>query len=93
MKSKSYDRQISLICITCGESQFEYDNEIPDEVREYKCFSCERIYTKDELFKENGEIIYEQLNEIGEELLNNTANKLDNVFKKSFNRNKNFKFK
>jgi DNA-directed RNA polymerase subunit RPC12/RpoP len=93
MKSKNYDRQISLICSTCGESQFESDDEISEEIREYKCVSCNRIFTKDELFKENGEVIDEHLNEIGEEVLKDTAKELNKAFKKAFKGSKNIRFK
>lgn len=93
MKSKNYDRQVSLICSTCGGNQFEYDDEVEEEIREYRCISCDRSFTKDELFKENGEIFDEQISEIGEEVLKDAAKELDKAFKKAFKGNKNIKFK
>jgi len=83
MKSKNYDRQLSLTCTTCGESQFEYDDKISEEIRGYRCVCCDRVFTKDELVKENGEILEEHLNEIGEEVLKDAVKELKKAFKGS----------
>lgn len=64
MKSKNYDRQVILICSTCGETQFEFDDKVDKEIRKYKCISCDRTFTRDELLKKNGEIIDEQVSKI-----------------------------
>jgi hypothetical protein len=93
MKSKNYDRQFSLICSTCGGTHFEYDDGKEEEIREYKCISCNRVFMKDELIKENNEFIEEQTKEIGEEFLKDTKKEIENMFRKAFRGNKNIKFR
>ena len=89
MKFKNYDRQVSLICPTCGNTQFEFDDEIEEEIRKYKCIACDSVFTKNEIIKENGEIIDEQISEIGEDVKKD----LEKALKEAFKNNKNINFK
>lgn len=84
MTSKNYDREISLMCPTCGESQFKYDDEAEIENMEFQCISCNQVFSKDDLLKENGELIEEHFSEMGNEILEDTAKKLKKAFKRGF---------
>ncbi len=84
MKSKNYNREISLLCPTCGESQFEYDDEVEIENMEFKCLSCNQVFSKDDLIKENGELIEEHFSEMSEEILEDAAKELRKAFKRGF---------
>lgn len=93
MKSEDYDRHVSFICSSCGGTQFKYDDEVEEEIREYQCISCDQIFTSQELLKENGEIIDEEVSEMGEEILKDAEKELKKAFKKGSKGNKNIKFK
>jgi predicted nucleic acid-binding Zn-ribbon protein len=82
MKSKNCNREIYLLCPTCGESQFEYDDEVKIENMEFKCLSCNQLFSKGDLIKENGELTEEHFSEMGEEILEDAAKKLRKAFKK-----------
>lgn len=84
MNPKNYDRKVSLMCSTCGESIFKYDHEVEIENMEFECISCEQIFSRDELMDENRENLERVFSEIGKEMLEDAAKKLRKAFKKGF---------
>src|SRR5690625_5672074 len=76
MNPKNYDRKVSLMCSTCGESIFKYDHEVEIENMEFECISCEQIFSRDELMDENRENFERVFSEIGKEMLEDAAKKL-----------------
>ena len=93
MKSEKYNRQISLMCSTCGGTQFEHDDALEEEMREYRCASCDRIFSHDELLNENQASFEANFQEMGDEILKDAQKELDKSFKKAFRGNKFIKFK
>ena len=81
MGSEKYERSVTMVCPTCGNKDFEHG----DDGGPLRCRSCDRIFTRDELIKENGAIIDAEVNEIKEEVLND--------LKKVFASSKFIKFK
>jgi len=84
MNSKNYDRKVSLMCPTCGESIFKYDNEVEIENMEFECISCKQVFSRDELMNENREVFERAFSEMGKEMLEDAAKELRKAFKKGF---------
>lgn len=81
MDAEKYNRSVTLICPTCGGTQFEYDKGVDETIELVKCLSCNRELTKDELIRENSENISENVKEISNEIVNDAAKALRKVFK------------
>lgn len=88
---KSYNFSAPLLCISCGDSDFDYN----EDKSWIKCNRCLREYNGgyDELVELNQGSIGEELEkkkaEIGEDLKND----ISDMIKKTFKGNKNIKFK
>lgn len=93
MNNEKYDRNISLLCPTCGCSSFSYDEGVNETIQIMTCASCEREFTKDELMLENSENIDEHLSEIKSEMVNDVADDIRKSLKKAFSSSKNIRFK
>lgn len=78
MNDEKYSRKVTLSCPTCGNSNFEYD---PNNTGSIRCPSCEREFSKDELIRENGEIIENNLDEVKREIAKDIKKELQNLFK------------
>lgn len=61
MDEGTYDRSIAMRCSTCGGADFEYDEDDEGPIR---CTSCDRVFIRDELVAENGEVIEAAVDEI-----------------------------
>ena len=90
MKS-SYDKSIQLRCITCGDTDFEF-NEDKSWV---KCNRCGKEYLGgyDELVELNKETINQELDKTKEEIGKDLQKEMNEMLKKAFKGNKNIKFK
>lgn len=77
-----YGRTISLLCPTCGGTQFEYESEDADDNSQpVKCPACGFITTKAELMEANGENIDAHVDEIKKQLLKDVTQSLKDAFK------------
>lgn len=93
MRTGKYNRNVTLICPTCGGSQFETGDDIDEQTASAKCLSCDRELTKDELIRENSANIEEHASEIGKEAMGDFAKEMKKIFKKTFSGNKYIKFR
>jgi uncharacterized Zn finger protein (UPF0148 family) len=93
MNPDKYNRSISLLCPTCGCSDFKYGDGVGETIQVMTCASCKREFNKDDLIKENSENIDENLSEIKEEATKDAVNELRKSLKKSFSGSKNIRFK
>lgn len=93
MNTERYDRRVSLLCSTCGNDQFEFDQGVDDSLEIAKCASCGREIDKDNLIRENSENINAHVEEIGQQIVKDVANDLRSRLKKAFQGNKNIKFR
>ena len=70
-------RQITLLCPTCGNDQFEYPDEVneqsPDKEIVFKCSDCGSKFTKTELIEQNQEVIRNHLEEIESDIVGEIA--------------------
>ncbi len=56
-KLEKLERQINLLCPTCGGDQFEYDTGDPQNAALFTCASCGREIQREDLLDENQELI------------------------------------
>jgi len=88
---ESYNKTIKLRCITCGDTDFEFN----DDKSWIKCNRCGKEYPEgyDELVKLNQELINQELDKSKEEILKDTQKDITDMLKEAFKGNKNIKFK
>lgn len=92
MDSEKYNRSVTLLCPTCGNSQLE--TQADDQEKEMiRCPSCDRTMTKEELIRENGESIDANLDEMKEEVLKDVKKEFSDMFKNAFKGSKNIRIK
>jgi hypothetical protein len=84
MYAEKYNRNVTLLCPTCGGTQFEYENGVGETIELAKCASCGREITKDELISENSENISEHAKEMGKEIVQDMAKELKESLKAAF---------
>ncbi|WP_223670542.1 ECs_2282 family putative zinc-binding protein [Kangiella shandongensis] len=93
MNSEKYNRNVRLVCSTCGGTDFSSEEGVNDAVGLIVCTSCEREFTKDDLVKENSENINVQLSEAKKEIKKDIADDFKKKLRKAFSGNKNIKVK
>jgi plasmid replication initiation protein len=88
---ESYNKNGQLRCITCGDTEFEYN----DDKSWIKCIRCGREYKggKDELIELNQENFNDSLENSKDEIVKDLKDDVSNMFKKAFKGNKFIKFK
>lgn len=91
MDAEKYGRSVAMLCPTCGSSQFAYDDENDDGL--FRCVSCDRELTREELIRENDETIQAHASEMGAEVLRDAAKELRDSLRKTFSGSKHIKFK
>ena len=87
----SYNKSIQLRCITCGDVDFEFN----DDKTWVKCNRCGKEYNGgyDELVELNQETINQELEKTKEEIGQDLNKEMTDIFKKAFKGNKNIKFR
>ncbi len=89
MDSEKYSRSVSLMCPTCAHKDFEFE----DAEGPIRCMSCDRTFTRDELIRENGELIETEVEEVKAEVFKDVTNELRDSLRKAFRGSKHIKFK
>lgn len=84
-----YARSVALMCPTCGHKDFER----ADDSSSLRCTSCDRIFTREELIRENGEVIEAEVEELKTEVLRDAKRELQETFRKAFKGSKHIRFK
>jgi uncharacterized Zn finger protein (UPF0148 family) len=62
MSLQDHSRSIGLRCSTCGGADFKRDPALEDGPIE--CATCGRVFTREELIRENGEITDNAVDEL-----------------------------
>jgi uncharacterized Zn finger protein (UPF0148 family) len=93
MDTEKYNRNLSLLCPTCGCTQFEYEKGVDETIEKVRCARCGRMLTKDELIQENSENISENIKEIGDQVVKDLAKELKESLRKTFKNSKNIRIK
>ncbi len=73
------NRNITLKCGVCGNTNFEYDDESYssiEEAEQVKCSVCNKIYTQEELKEANTTLINNTAEELAKEVLEKELKKL-----------------
>jgi ribosomal protein S27E len=88
---EDYNKSIQLRCITCGDIDFEFN----DDKSWIKCNRCGKEYSGgyDELVELNQENINHELEKTKEEIGKDLEKEITDMFKKAFKGNNNFKLK
>ncbi len=93
MDAEKYNRSVTLLCPTCGCTQFRSSEPINSENELLTCASCGRELTRDELIRENSENINEHVKEIGKEVTEDLGRELKKQLAAAFKGNKFIKVK
>lgn len=93
MNTNKYNRSITMLCPTCGCTEFKSSEGANSETELIICASCEREFTRDELIRENSENINEHVKEIGKEATTDLARELKKQLAETFKGNKFIKVK
>lgn len=93
MDTEKYNRSVTLLCPTCGGTQFSpvSPDDIESEIQ--KCAVCGREIARDELIRENSENIDEHLSEIKKEITKDVASELRKQLASAFKDSKFIKIK
>lgn len=75
---RDYTRSVSMICPTCGGKDFSFEQD-DSPVR---CIGCDRVFSRDELMRENGFQIESGVDDIKKEIIADATRDLRNMFKK-----------
>lgn len=73
-----YSRSVSMQCSTCGGTDFEFkDGSSPA-----RCVGCDRVYSGDELIRENGGRIESEFEDMKVQFVADIRKDLSKMFKK-----------
>lgn len=89
MDDRKYSKSITMVCSTCGSGDFEHE----DEDGSYRCVSCDRVFTREELMRENSHIIDASVDQTGAEMLKDAAKETTSILRRTFSGSKNIRFK
>lgn len=93
MKNRKYDRDVPLLCPTCGNSLFEHESGTDETIELVSCASCGREMTKDQLIRDNSENMSEHVREVSEEVRKDVVNEFRKNLRKAFRSSRNIRFK
>ena len=85
---KDLCRRLSLLCPVCGNDQFESLDVDRDDLMDaepdarFRCSDCGNDFTKEELLKENGELIEVAVKEVKQEVVKEFEKDLKKALKK-----------
>ena len=89
MDASRYSRSVTLLCSTCGHTDFEHDGENSP----LRCISCDRVFEREELIRENDEVIGAELDVVKAEVLRDAKKQFGDTLRKAFKGSKQIKFK
>ena len=89
MNLEKLSRTVTVVCPTCGGTQFAQNGQSPIVT----CASCGREISKDALVEENGASISKHVEEIGKEATKEIAEEMRRQLKKAFSGSKFIKIK
>ncbi len=89
MAGSNFDRSVSMQCSTCGGTQFEYEAETGP----FRCVGCDLSFTREELMRENGGLIDNEVGEMAAEVGKHAREELRKSLRKALSGSKHFKLK
>ncbi|RYU47081.1 ECs_2282 family putative zinc-binding protein [Aliivibrio finisterrensis] len=91
MKLNNLDREIRLLCPTCGCTDFSHEEHNENDL--VTCAQCERKMSKGDLINENSEVINEAKHEIASEAKKQIEAEMKKMLKNAFKGSKNIKIR
>ncbi|CTP91541.1 ECs_2282 family putative zinc-binding protein [Xanthomonas graminis] len=88
-----YDRSVTLLCPTCGGTQFARDDSDLSATALFTCSGCGLEITKDDLIRAKSENINEHVKDVGQEITKDVQKQLNDSLRKAFSGSKNFRIK
>lgn len=85
---KDLYRNVSLLCPTCGNDQFETLDEVVGELKDaddtvrFKCSDCGLIISKGELLESNQDVINANVEDMEKDVVKELEKELRKAFKK-----------
>ena len=77
---EKHNRNVTLLCPTCGQNQFEYEPEGLDDNSPMKCIHCQLILTKAQLIEANRENVSAHVKEMSEAIISDLQKDLTRAF-------------
>ena len=93
MNPDKYERQVTLLCPTCGCTDFEILKGTEEKIDLVRCSSCGRKLSKEEIMNENSENLEEHLNEVGKQVKDDLVKEMQKKLRDAFKGNKHIKFR
>lgn len=90
-RSDKYNRQVTLLCPTCGNDQFAHNGKNGQTSELVTCVGCGLELSKDDLIRSNSENVDEHVKEIGQEVTKDLQRELHESLKRVFRGSKNIK--
>lgn len=84
MKFDKYNRNVTLLCPTCGGTLFQFDGESEDSITSAKCIGCNREFSKQELIDMNAENVGEHADEMKKEIAADFGKELKRRLQQAF---------
>jgi formylmethanofuran dehydrogenase subunit E len=81
MNLEKHNRSVELRCSTCGGDQFRRDDAL--ENGPIECGSCGRTFSREELIRENGEIIEKATDEMKADIIAEVRGDFRKMFRNS----------
>ena len=75
---KDYNQSVSMICPTCGGADFSFEQENSP----VRCIGCNRVFTRDELMRENGFQIDAAVDDMKKEIIADVTQDWHKMLKK-----------
>ena len=85
MADDKYSRSVSMQCSTCGGTRFEFEGKAGP----YRCVGCDRTFTREELMRENGGRVDDEVEAMKGEIVKDLRAHLH----KAFSGSKHIRFK
>ena len=89
MRGGKFSSALPMQCATCGGTAFGYEAETGP----VKCMGCDRTFEKEELMRENGEVIDSGVAELAPDLVKYARDELRKSLRKTVSDSKRFKLK
>lgn len=89
MDAGKHDRLVELICPTCAGTQFARESEEGP----LRCVGCERVFSAEELIKENGHILQAGIDEMANAVVKDLEKQFTANLRNAFRGSKNIRFK
>lgn len=87
--SPNFNRSVSMQCSTCGGTQFEYEAETGP----YRCVGCDRSFAREEILRENGLPIDNEVGEMATDAAKYARDELRKSMRRALSGSKHFKLK